>query len=174
MSELLPYEGIFPTLGAGAWVAPGARVVGDVELGPDANVWYNAVLRGDVQSIRVGARTNIQDLVMLHVVSNRFGCILGDDVTVGHSAVLHGCTIERGCLIGMGAIVLDGAHVGEFCLIGAGALVAPGKVIPPRSVVMGSPGKIVRQVTDDEVASFLHSAVHYVQLAQRHQKSISG
>lgn len=174
MSELLAYNGILPTLGEGAWVAPGARVMGDVELGAGANVWYNAVLRGDVHSIRVGARTNIQDLVMLHVVSGRFGCIVGEDVTVGHSAVLHGCTIGRGCLIGMGAIVLDGAQIGEFSLVGAGALVAPGKVIPPRSVVMGSPGKVVRQVTDEEVESFLHSAVHYMALAERHRASLNG
>lgn len=173
MSDIFGFEGTLPILGEGAWVAPGAQVMGDVVLGDGANIWYNAVLRGDVHSIRVGARTNIQDLSVLHVTSGQFACLVGDDVTVGHRAVLHGCTVERGCLIGMGAIVLDGAVVGEFSLIGAGALVAPGKVIPPRSVVMGSPGKIVRQVTDAEVDGFLASAAHYVTLAQRHRASLN-
>ena len=162
------FEGKMPVLGADAWVAPGAQVMGDVELGESANVWHNAVLRGDVHQIRVGARTNMQDLSMLHVTTGQHPCVVGHDVTVGHRAILHGCTVERGCLIGMGAIVLDGGVIGEFSLIGAGALVPPGKRIPPRSVVMGAPGKIVRQVTDEEVEAFLESAKHYVALASRH------
>lgn len=173
MSNPFAFEGMSPTLGRGVWVAPGAQVMGDVVLGDGVNVWYNAVLRGDVHQIRVGDRTNIQDLSMLHVTSGQHPCIVGDDVTVGHRAILHGCSVDHGCLIGMGAIILDGAHIGEFSLIGAGALIAPGKQIPPRSVIMGAPGKIVRQVTDEEVEGFLASARHYVGLAERHQKSLS-
>lgn len=165
------FEGKSPVLGDGAWVAPNAQVMGDVELGEGANIWYGAVLRGDVHQIRIGARTNIQDLSVVHITSNEFGTYIGDDVTVGHRAILHGCTVERGSLIGLGAIILDGAHIGEFSLIGAGALISPGKKIPPRSVVLGSPGRIVRQVSDEEVEGFLLSAKHYVELAERHRLS---
>lgn len=165
------FEGVIPTIGTDAFVAPGATVLGDVDLGPQASVWYGAVLRGDVFPIRVGARSNIQDLSVLHVTSGLHPTNIAEDVTVGHRAILHGCSVERGCLIGMGAIVLDAVEIGEFCLIGAGALVAPGKVIPARSVVLGNPGRIVRQVTDEECESFLASAAHYVELAERHRRS---
>ncbi len=169
--SVFDFEGKSPLIGERAWVAPGAQVMGDVELGEGANIWYGSVLRGDVHQIRVGARTNIQDLSVIHITSHEFGTYIGDDVTVGHRAILHGCTVERGCLIGMGAIILDGAHIGEFSLIGAGALISPGKKIPPRSVVLGAPGRIVRQVTDEEVEGFLLSAKHYVELAERHRLS---
>jgi carbonic anhydrase/acetyltransferase-like protein (isoleucine patch superfamily) len=169
---ILPFEGILPTLAPGAWVAPSASVIGDVVLGQDASVWYGSVLRGDVHHIRVGARSNIQDLSMLHVRSHQFGCIVGEDVTVGHHVVLHGCTIGDGCLIGMGAIILDGATIGDGCLIAAGALIPPGMHVPPRSVVMGSPGKIKREVSDEEQAGFRESAAHYVRLMQRHIASL--
>jgi gamma-carbonic anhydrase len=169
---LLPFEGILPTLAPGAWVAPGASVIGDVWLGQDASVWYGCVLRGDVHHIRIGARTNIQDLSMLHVRSHTHGCIVGDDVTVGHNVVLHGCTIGDGCLIGMGAIILDGAHIEAGCLVAAGALIPPGMHVPAGSVVMGSPAKIKRQVSEEERAGFLDSAAHYVQLMRRHTASL--
>jgi carbonic anhydrase/acetyltransferase-like protein (isoleucine patch superfamily) len=171
-SLILPFEGIVPTLAPGAWVAPGASVVGDVILGPDASVWYGCVLRGDVHHIRIGARSNIQDLSMLHVRSHQYGCIVGDDVTVGHNVVLHGCTIGDGCLIGMGAIILDGAVVEAGCLVAAGALIPPGMHVPSGSVVMGSPAKIKRAVSDEERQSFLDSAAHYVRLKARHVASL--
>ena len=170
---LLPFEGCWPSLAPGAFVAPGAQVIGQVSLGQDASVWHQSVLRGDVLPIQVGARTNIQELSLLHVSSPSFACAVGQDVTVGHRAIIHGCTVSDRCLIGMGAILLDGAFIEPECIIAAGALVAPGKRIPSRSLVMGSPGKVVRQLTEDDVASILASAHHYVELARRHARSLS-
>lgn len=167
--HVTPFEGTLPTLEEGAWVAPGARVMGDVVLGEDASVWYNAVVRGDVHRIRIGARTNIQDLSLVHIDTGTAPTHIGSDVTVGHKAIIHGCTIEDRCLIGMGAIILSGAHIEEECLVGAGALVPPGKRYPKRSLLMGSPAKVVRQVTDEEVEGFLESARHYAALAKRHR-----
>lgn len=163
------YHGKVPEIHEGAWIAPGAFVIGDVELGEDSSIWYNSVVRGDVHAIRIGARTNIQDLSMIHVSSGLSGTTIGDDVTVGHRAILHACTVEDACLIGMGAIVLDGASIGTGSLIGAGALITPGTEIPQRSVVLGSPGKVVRQVSDEEYAGFLKSASHYVKLMRTHR-----
>jgi carbonic anhydrase/acetyltransferase-like protein (isoleucine patch superfamily) len=152
----------------GAWIAPSADVIGEVTLGEDVNVWYGAVIRGDVMPISVGARSNVQDLSLLHATSGVSRTTIGTDVTVGHRAVLHGCTIGNFCLIGMGAIVLDNVEIGDYCLIGAGALLTPGKKIPSGSVVLGSPGKIVREVTDAERRQFEESASHYVLLARQH------
>jgi carbonic anhydrase/acetyltransferase-like protein (isoleucine patch superfamily) len=166
LSELLSYKGILPTLGEDAYVAPGARVIGDVVLGDGASVWFNSVVRGDVMPIRIGARTNIQDLSVLHVSSETFATTIGDDVTVGHRAIIHGCTIEDRCLIGMGAIILDGAYIEEGCLIAAGALVPPGVRVPAGSVYMGAPGKVRRQVSQAELENFLESAKHYSELAR--------
>ena len=166
MSEILSYKGILPTLGQDAYVAPGARVIGDVVLGDGASVWFNSVVRGDVMPIRIGARTNIQDLSVLHVSSDTFATTIGDDVTVGHRAIIHGCTIEDRCLIGMGAIILDGAHIEEGCLIAAGALVPPGVRVPAGSMYMGAPGKVRRQVSPEELEGFLESAKHYSELAR--------
>jgi carbonic anhydrase/acetyltransferase-like protein (isoleucine patch superfamily) len=163
-----PFEGTQPVLGNGAWVAPGAHVMGDVVLGADASVWYNSVVRGDVHRIRIGARTNIQDLSLVHIDTGTAPTHIGDDVTVGHKAIIHGCTIEDRCLIGMGAIILSGAHIAEECLVGAGSLVPPGKSYPRRSLLMGSPARVVREVTDEEVEAFLESARHYAELAKRH------
>lgn len=165
---LLSFEGALPTLEGACFVAPGAQVIGQVSLGADASVWYNCVLRGDSLPISVGRRTNIQDLSLLHVSGPDFACTVGDDVTVGHRAIIHGCTIGHRCLIGMGAIILDGAVIEDECIIAAGALIPPGKRIPSRSLVMGSPGKVVRALSDDDVANILLSAQHYVELARRH------
>ncbi len=172
--QLMDFEGTFPRCGPGAFVAPGAAVIGDVVLGEDASVWFNAVIRGDVFPIRIGDRTNIQDGAILHVTSGVHATTVGDDVTVGHGAIVHGCTIEDRCLIGMGSVILDGAHIGEGSLIAAGAVVPPGMQVPPGSVVMGSPGKIRRQTTDAEKAGFLMSAAHYVELARRHARPLDG
>lgn len=168
------YLGHTPTLHATAWAAPSADLIGDVTLGSDANVWYGAVLRGDVMPIEIGARTNIQDLALVHATSDISRTIVGADVTVGHGAILHGCTVGDFCLIGMGAIVLDNVELGEFCLVGAGALLTPGKKFPAGSVVMGSPGRVVRQVTDAEREQFRASAQHYVDLARQHARSAPG
>jgi carbonic anhydrase/acetyltransferase-like protein (isoleucine patch superfamily) len=155
------YKEMRPRLGARAWVDVSAQVIGDVELGEDSSVWMNTVVRGDVNGIRVGARTNLQDGCVLHV-TRQHPTVLAEDVTVGHSATLHGCTIERLCLIGIGAIVLTGAVVGEESIVGAGALVPEGMVVPPRSVVMGVPARVRRGVSEEERAGLPGYARRYV------------
>lgn len=155
------YKGIRPTLGARAYVDPSAQVIGTVELGEDASVWMNTVIRGDVNRIRVGARTNVQDNCVLHVTAQH-PTVLADDVTVGHSVTLHGCTIERLCLVGIGAIVLNGAVVGEESIVAARALVPEGMQVPPRSLVMGAPAKVRRAVTEEERTGLRRYAENYV------------
>lgn len=161
-----PFLDTAPQLDATAWVAPTAAVIGDVSLGEGASVWYGASLRGDVQYIRVGARSNVQDNAVLHVTRGTHPCVLGEDVTVGHSAVVHGCTVEDGCLIGMAAVVLDGAVIGAGSIVGAQALVTKDTVVPPRSLVLGSPARVVRALTEEEVAGVRANATHYVRLAR--------
>lgn len=150
-----------PQLAAPVWIAPNATVIGDVRLATNASVWWNAVLRGDNDPISIGENSNIQDGAVLHT-DEGVPLTLGRDVTVGHMAMLHGCTVGDGCLIGIGAIVLNRAVIGRECLIGAGSLIPEGKHIPDRSLVMGTPGKVIRQLSDDEVARLRHSAAHYV------------
>ncbi|RAL22827.1 gamma carbonic anhydrase family protein [Lujinxingia litoralis] len=166
--RLIDFEGTFPRLEPSVFVAPGAKVIGEVSLGGDSSVWYNAVVRGDVCPITIGARTNLQDLAMVHVTGGKFATVIGDDVTVGHRAVIHGCTIGDRVLVGMGAIILDGAVIEDECIIAAGALVTPGTRVPGGSMVMGAPGKVVRPLTQAERADLLRSAAHYVQMARRH------
>ncbi len=140
-------------------------VIGDVEIGAHSSVWYGCVLRGDVNYIRIGEKTNIQDLTMIHVSRHDYPTLIGNEVTVGHSVNLHGCTVEDNTLIGIGAIVLDGAVVGKHSLVAAGSLVPPGTLIPERSLVMGSPAKIKRAMTDEEVADLDRFWKGYVELA---------
>lgn len=170
----LPFEGTSPRLADDVFIAPGAQIIGDVAAAEGASFWYNVVARGDVCPIRIGARTNVQDLTVIHVTSGRFSTDIGADVTIGHRAIIHGCRIEDGCLIGMGAIVMDGAVVGAESIVGAGAVVTPGTVIPPRSLVIGSPGRVRREVRDDEIPGLYDSALHYVTLAGRHRASLEG
>jgi carbonic anhydrase/acetyltransferase-like protein (isoleucine patch superfamily) len=158
-------KGVRPRLGRDVFVADGARVIGDVHLGDGASVWFGAVLRGDYMPIRVGARTNIQDNAVVHITSGESGAVIGDDVTVGHSAIVHGCTVGSGCLIGMGSIVLDGAVIGEQSFVAAGSLVTPGTIIPPRSMVMGRPAKAVRAVTERDLGTLREAAARYAQYA---------
>ena len=146
-----------------AFIAPNATVIGDVTIGEDASVWYHSVLRGDINRITVGRGSNIQDGSVLHL-SAEFGCHIGDYVTVGHMAMLHACTIASECLIGMGAIILDGVEIGERCIIGAGALVTQGKIIPPGSMVLGSPAKVVRALSTEEQSGLREWAERYVRL----------
>jgi carbonic anhydrase/acetyltransferase-like protein (isoleucine patch superfamily) len=153
---------------ATAYIAPGAIVVGRVELGPDASVWYNAVLRGDTDRIVIGGESNIQDLSMVHADPG-LPCLVGSRVTVGHRVILHGCTIEDECLIGMGAILLNGVRVGKGSLIGAGAVLTEGLEIPAGSVVLGVPGRIVRAVDETMRGQIDHAWRHYVAEAQRHR-----
>ena len=160
-----------PRIHRDAWIAPGAVVVGDVEVGADSSLWYGVVVRGDVHHIRIGARTNIQDNSVIHVTQGRYACILGDEITVGHRAVVHGCTIGDGALVGIGAIVLDGAQVGEDALIGAGCVVPPGVNIPPRSLVLGVPGRVVRSLSDEETRLQRERTLAYVDNARAHAAS---
>jgi carbonic anhydrase/acetyltransferase-like protein (isoleucine patch superfamily) len=149
------------------WVAENATVLGRVRIEEDASIWFNAVLRGDTEPIVIGARANVQDGCVLHTDIG-FPLLIGDGVTIGHGAILHGCRIGRGSLIGIGAVVLNGAEVGEDCLIASQALIPEGKVIAPRSVVMGSPGKVVRQVTDRDLARMRESCQDYVSRGQQY------
>ena len=158
-----------PQLGADAWVADSAAVIGDVVLGPRASIWYGAVVRGDVEKIRIGANTNVQDNSVIHVDSGGWPTILGEGITVGHRVVLHGCTVRDGALIGIGAIILNGAEVGAGALIAAGALVAPGVKIPPGVLAVGSPAKVKRPLSEEEKEHLRESARHYVQLASEHR-----
>jgi carbonic anhydrase/acetyltransferase-like protein (isoleucine patch superfamily) len=168
MAEIRAFGGVSPRIDASVFLATGSVVVGDVELGAGASVWFGAVVRGDVNFIRVGARTNIQDLAVIHVTGGTHPTRIGEDVTIGHQAVLHGCTVKDRCLIGIGAIVLDGAVVGEEAIVGAGALVPPGMVVPPRSLVMGTPARVRRTLTGADVEGLLASASHYVEYAARY------
>ena len=164
----------FPRVASSAFVDESAQVIGDVEIGEDSSVWMNAVLRGDVNRIRIGDRTNIQDASVLHGMGETHATLLGDEVTVGHGAILHGCVVEDRCLIGMGAIVLNGAVVGAGSIVAAGTLVAEGTAIPPGSLVMGSPGRVRRATTGDEAASIRRYADHYVAYKRDFQMPSNG
>ena len=159
---------MWPRIDASAWLAPGAAVVGDVTIGADSSVWYGAVLRGDVNAIRVGARTNLQDQCVLHVTRDRFDCELGDEVTVGHRAVVHGCRIGDGALIGIGAVVLDGARVGEGALVAAGAVVPPDFEVPNGVLAIGVPARLSRRLDESERALQRRRALEYVETAREH------
>jgi carbonic anhydrase/acetyltransferase-like protein (isoleucine patch superfamily) len=159
---LRAFRSVVPTVHPSAFVDASAQVIGDVHIGAESSVWMNVVVRGDVNSIRIGARTNIQDLTMVHVMRETHPTVIGDEVTVGHNAVVHGCTIENRCLIGMGAILLNGCRIGTGSIIAAGTLVPEGVVIPPGSMVMGVPGKVRRALTREEGASITWYADNYV------------
>jgi carbonic anhydrase/acetyltransferase-like protein (isoleucine patch superfamily) len=156
------YKGTRPHVHATAYVDDSAQVIGDVEIGPEASVWMNAVVRGDVHWIRIGARSNIQDGTVVHVMNGAHPTTIGGDVTIGHAAVVHGCTIGDRVLIGMGAILLNGVTIGDDSIVAAGSLVTEDTKIPARSLVMGSPGKIKRQLSEAEVASILEYSDRYV------------
>lgn len=166
---ILEFQGIKPQIASSVFVAPSADIIGDVSIGEDSSVWFGVVIRGDVNRIKIGKRTSIQDLSMIHVThfkkedrSDGYETIVGDDVTIAHKVMLHGCTIEDACLIGMGATILDGAVIGKESIVGATALVTKNKVFPPRSLILGNPAKVVRELSNDEVASLYHSAQNYV------------
>lgn len=165
------WKGIWPTVAPGSWIAGSAEVVGDVEIGPDCSIWYGSVVRGDVHRIRIGSRTNVQDLSVLHVTRDRFSLTLGDDVTVGHRVILHGASLGSRILVGMGSIVMDGCDIGDDVIIGAGSLVTEGTVIPPGSMAFGSPCRIRRELSSDERAWILESARHYALYRLEHARS---
>lgn len=168
MPIIRPFNGVMPRIDPSAYIAETAVIIGDVVIGPDSSIWHNCVLRGDVNNIVIGARTNIQDGTVIHVSSVSQGTYVGDGVTVGHMALLHACTIGNDAFIGMKACVMDDATVEAGAMVGAGALVTPGKVVAAGQLVAGSPAKPMRALTDSDLSGIKRSASHYVELAHRH------
>ena len=164
-----PFKGKHPQIHPTAYVAESAEVIGDVVIGEESSVWFKAVVRGDVFHIRIGDRTNIQDGTVIHVSNGTHATVLEDEVTVGHNVTLHGCHVERGCLVGMGSIVMDDARIGAESIVAAGALVSPGTIVPPRSLVIGVPAKVKRQLTDEEVAGLAQFWKNYVEYTKEYK-----
>ena len=162
------FKNLKPQIHPTAFITNDAIIIGDVEIGEDSSVWFGSIIRGDVNYIRIGARTNIQDGTIIHVSSETHSTVLEDEITVGHRVVLHGCHVESRCLIGIGAIVMDGARVGRESLVGAGSLVTPGTQIPPRSLVLGSPARVKRRLNDNELALLDRSWRNYVELKREY------
>ncbi|MFP4529412.1 MAG: gamma carbonic anhydrase family protein [Candidatus Kapaibacterium sp.] len=171
--SIITYKGITPKIHLSCFICEGVRIIGDVEIGEDSSIWYNVVIRGDVHYIRIGKRCNIQDLAMLHVTNGRFPLNLGDEVSIAHSAAIHGCTIEDKALIGIGAKVLDGATVGEASLIGAGAVVREGFSVPPGTLAAGVPARIIRDLTPQELERVTSTAEHYVDYVKDYRNSLN-
>lgn len=169
MPAILAFDGKAPRLAASVFLADGSVVSGDVEIGEDSSLWFGTVVRGDVNQIRIGARTNLQDQTVVHVTAGTHATIIGDDVSIGHRAVLHGCTIQDRSLVGIGSIVMDGAVVGPDAMVGAGALVPPRMIVPPGKLVLGAPARVVRDLTPAEVASMLDRAARYVGYAAKYR-----
>ena len=174
MTNLRPYLGRLPVLGARVYVDPAATVIGDVELADDVSVWPGTVLRGDVNHIRIGARTNVQDGTIVHVSHHSpynqagYPTLIGEDVTIGHGAIIHACILEDRCLIGMGACILDGATVKSHGFVGAGAVVGPGKIVGEAELWLGNPARCARRLGEKEIESLLYSAQHYVRLKDQY------
>lgn len=169
---LHPFDGMVPAVDDSAWVAPGARLVGDVVIGPQSSIWYNVVIRGDVMPVRIGARSNIQDGSVVHVTRQQAATTIGDDVLVGHMAMIHGCTLMDRSFVGLGATVMDGCVIAPEGMLGAGALLSPGKMVRTRELWLGRPAKFVRLLSDEEVARNRAGAAGYVELAARHRASL--
>jgi carbonic anhydrase/acetyltransferase-like protein (isoleucine patch superfamily) len=178
MAQLIPFGGKEPRIDASAFVAPGARLIGDVELGPEASIWYNCVLRGDVNRILIGARTNIQDGSVIHVDSPKPGhdaghpTIIGADVLIGHLAMVHGCILHDRAFVGLGAIVMDGCEIESDAMLAAGAMLTPGKRIPAGQLWAGRPAKYVRDLSPAELAGQREGVAHYVALAKAHAEAL--
>lgn len=166
---VLPYNGVRPSIAADVYIAPTAAVIGDAVIGAGSSVWFAATVRGDVNEIRIGVRTNVQDGTTIHVTTGGHGTYIGDGVTIGHNAIIHACTIESACLIGMGACLMDGVVVETNAMVGAGALVTPNKRIPSGQLWMGSPARFARSLTPLELAEIADSAEHYAALAARYR-----
>ncbi|MDB5672756.1 MAG: gamma carbonic anhydrase family protein [Alphaproteobacteria bacterium] len=177
---LITFEGRTPVVDPCAFVAPGARLIGDIEIGPDSSIWYNCVLRGDVNRIRIGARTNIQDGSVIHVDSPRagdkdgFATIIGDDVLIGHLAMVHGCILHDRAFVGLGSIVMDGCAIESDAMLAAGAMLTPGKTIPSGQLWAGRPARYVRDLSEAELEGQRLGVAHYVELAKRHAAAIAG
>jgi len=172
--SLFAYRGILPRIAENVFIAPGACVIGDVLIGESSSIWFNTVVRGDVHRIRIGSCTSVQDNTVLHPTGRFFPISIGDRVLIGHNAVLHGCTVEDECFIGIGSIILDGCKVGKGSVVAAGALLPPGFEVPPGSVAVGSPARIKKKIGDNEKAMIEHGWPHYVELAAEYFKADEG
>lgn len=170
--KLFPYLNYFPKLGSNIFLASGVKIIGDVDIGDYSSIWYNSVVRGDVHFIKIGVRTNIQDCSMLHVTNGKFPLKIGNQVTVGHSVKLHGCTLEDLCFVGIGAIVLDGAIIEKQAMVAAGAVVKPGFIVPSGKLAAGVPAKIIRDLTNEEISDFEKSADRYVKYSELTMNSL--
>jgi|SRR5690606_22198772 carbonic anhydrase/acetyltransferase-like protein (isoleucine patch superfamily) len=168
----LPFRGVMPRIAPDAFIAPNATIIGDVVVGPLANIWFGCVIRGDVNEIRIGARANIQDGTIVHVARNKFGCYIGDDVTIGHLALIHACTLEPGCFIGMQATIMDGCVVESGAQVAAGALLTPGKRVPSGELWGGRPAKLLRPLSEEEKANLGNTAKHYAQLGAEYREAL--
>ncbi|NRA64051.1 MAG: gamma carbonic anhydrase family protein [Pseudobacteriovorax sp.] len=162
-SSLLPYKSVLPQLGEGVFLASGAHLVGDLIVGNQCSFWFNTAVRADCCHIRIGSRTNVQDGAVIHVTNGKHPTIIGDDVTIGHNATIHGCEVHGPSLIGMGAILMDGCVIGANSIVAAGTLVPPGKVFPENSLIKGNPGKVVREVSEEEKSFLLTSSAYYIE-----------
>ncbi len=172
MTYILPYAGIRPRIAKSAFIAPGATIVGDVEIGEESSVWYGAVLRGDVMPIRIGARTSIQDNAVIHATGGWRDAVVGDDATIGHGVILHGCSVGNRVLVGMGSILLDAAEVGDDVMIGAGSLVTARTRLPSRHLVFGRPAKAIRAITEEELAHVHEASELYRGYARAHRAAL--
>jgi carbonic anhydrase/acetyltransferase-like protein (isoleucine patch superfamily) len=171
---ILPHHGHWPLVHETVFLAPSVDLIGEVEIGAESSVWFQCVIRGDVNWIKIGKRTNIQDLSMLHVTRKSAPLKIGDEVTVGHRVMLHGCTVGDRVLVGMGATIMDHAEIGDDCIVGAGALVTEGKKFPAKSLIIGSPAKVVRALTPEEIAYLRKSADNYVKDAEGYRAIVRG
>ncbi|GEO82054.1 gamma carbonic anhydrase family protein [Pararhodospirillum oryzae] len=170
---ILPFQGVWPRLAEDVFVAPGAVIIGDVEIGPGSSVWFGSVIRGDVNRIRIGARVNVQDGTIIHVTGGGWGTTIGDDVTIGHRCILHACTVEADSFVGMGATVMDEVTVESWAMVAAGALVTPGKRVGTRTLWAGSPAREKRALSDEDVAAFRPSAERYRALAATYRAAMA-
>ncbi|HKI78670.1 MAG TPA: gamma carbonic anhydrase family protein [Ignavibacteriaceae bacterium] len=160
-NKIFPYVDKFPELAENVFLASGVKIIGEVSIGKNSSIWYNTVVRGDVHFVSIGEMTNVQDCSMLHVTNGKFPLIIGNKVTIGHSVILHGCILKDLCLIGMGAVVLDGAVIEEKSIVAAGAVITPGFIVPSGKLVAGVPGKVIRDLTKEELDDFENSALRY-------------
>jgi len=170
---ILPYRGVLPTIDPEAFIAPGALVIGDAVVGPDTGIWFGCVVRGDVHEIRIGAGTNIQDGTVIHVSKGTFGTYIGDGITIGHKALIHACTLEDRCFVGMGATIMDGCVVESGAMVAAGALVTPGKRVKAGELWAGSPAKPKRDLTEDDTKSWPEQAARYADLAREYREALA-
>jgi len=172
-SEILPYKDIMPTLADDVFIAPGARIIGNVEIGAGSSIWYNSVVRGDVEPIRIGTGTNVQDGSILHVSGGSFSCTLGNDILIGHMCIIHGCDLKDRAFVGMGSIILDGCIMESDSMLAAGAMLTPGKVIPSGELWAGRPAKLMRLLSPEEIVSNKAQTAHYAAQAQLHRRSLA-